>query len=283
MFSVAMKGKLYVVSTPIGNLEDISLRAIRTLKEVDLIACEDTRNTRKLLSHYQIKKPLASYHEHNEKQKAELLLGYLRNGNNIALVSDAGTPGISDPGFRLVKIASESGIDVISVPGASAAVAALSVSGLPTSSFSFFGFLPKTKNKKEAFLREIQGREQTLIFYESSRRVIDTLVSIFEVFGDREISVSREMTKMFEETIIGKISDVIEKLRDKKELKGEFTFVIEGNKDKREGFSVEKLEQDIRSYKDRGFSLKDTVEELAIKLKFPKNQIYREVLKIWNK
>jgi 16S rRNA (cytidine1402-2'-O)-methyltransferase len=278
-----MKGKLYVVSTPIGNLEDISLRAIRILNEVDLIACEDTRNTRKLLSHYQIKKPLTSYHEHNEKEKAEELLRQLRAGTNIALVSDAGTPGISDPGFRLVKIASESGIDVISVPGPSAAVAALSISGLPTSSFSFFGFLPKTKNKKEQFLKEIKELEQTLIFYESSRRVIDTLVSIFKIFGDRETSVSREMTKMFEETMTGKISDVIEKLRERKELKGEFTFVIEGNKDKGEGFSIEKLERDIRSYKDRGFSLKDTVEELAIKSKFPKNQVYREALKIWNK
>ncbi len=278
-----MNGSLYVVSTPIGNLEDISLRAIRILKEVDLIACEDTRNTRKLLSHYQIKKPLTSYHEHNEKEKAEELLGQLRAGTNIALVSDAGTPGISDPGFRLVKIASENGIGVISVPGPSAAVAALSISGLPTSSFSFFGFLPKTKNKKEQFLKEIKDLEQTLIFYESSRRVIDTLASIIEVFGDREISVSRELTKMFEETILGKISDVIERLRQKKELKGEFTFVVEGNKDKRREFSIEKLERDIRSYKDRGFSLKNTVEELAIESKLPKNQLYREALKIWNR
>jgi 16S rRNA (cytidine1402-2'-O)-methyltransferase len=278
-----MKGNLYVVSTPIGNLEDISLRAIRTLKEVDLIACEDTRNTRKLLSHYDIKRPLTSYHEHNEKVKAKELLRQLRSGKNIALVSDAGTPGISDPGFRLVKIASENGIDIISVPGPSAAVAALSISGLPTSSFSFFGFLPKAKNKKENFLKEIQGSEQTLIFYESSRRVIDTLVSIFEVFGDREISVSRELTKMFEETMMGKISDVIEKLRGKKDLKGEFTLVIEGNKGKRKGFSIEKLERDIRSYKDRGFSLKGTVEELAIKSELPKNQLYRVALKIWNK
>jgi 16S rRNA (cytidine1402-2'-O)-methyltransferase len=278
-----MNGSLYVVSTPIGNLEDISLRAIRILKEVDLIACEDTRNTRKLLSHYQIKKPLTSYHEHNEKEKAEELLGQLRAGTDIALVSDAGTPGISDPGFRLVKIASENGMDVISVPGPSAAVAALSISGLPTSSFSFFGFLPKTKNKKEQFLKEIKDLEQTLIFYESSRRVIDTLASIIEVFGDREISVSRELTKMFEETILGKISDVIERLRQKKELKGEFTFVVEGNKDKRREFSIEKLERDIRSYKDRGFSLKNTVEELAIESKLPKNQLYREALKIWNR
>jgi 16S rRNA (cytidine1402-2'-O)-methyltransferase len=278
-----MKGKLYVVSTPIGNLEDISLRAIRILKDVDLIACEDTRITRKLLSHYRIKKPLTSYHEHNEKEKAEDLLSQLEAGMNIALVSDAGTPGISDPGFRLVKTASENRIDVISVPGPSAAVAALSISGLSTSSFSFFGFLPKTMKKKEQFLKDIKDLEQTLIFYESSRRIIDTLASIIKVFGDRQISVSRELTKMFEETIMGKISDVIERFRQKKELKGEFTFVIEGNKDEHSEFSIEKLERDIRSYKDRGFSLKNSVEELAIKSKLPKNQLYREALKIWNR
>ena len=277
-----MKGKLYVVSTPIGNLEDISLRAIRILKEVDLIACEDTRNTRKLLSHYQIKKPLTSYHEHNEKEKAEVLVKQLRAGKDIALVSDAGTPGISDPGFRLVKIASEKGVDVISVPGPSAALAALSVSGLPTSSFCFLGFFPKTKNKKEDLLRGIQALEQTIILYESSRRVLDTLASILEVFGDRQISVSRELTKIFEETIMGKISDVIEKLKEKKELKGELTLVVEGNQDKHKEFSSEKLELDIRSYKDRGFSLKNTVEQLATKLNIPKNQLYRQALRIWN-
>ncbi len=270
------------MSTPIGNLEDITLRAIRILKEVDLIACEDTRNTRKLLSHYQIKKPLTSYHEHNEKEKAEELLNQLQAGKNIALVSDAGTPGISDPGFRLVKIASGKGLDITSVPGASAVTAALSISGLPTSSFSFFGFLPRTKKKKEKFLKDIQALEQTLIFYESARRVMDTLTSILDVLGDRQISVSRELTKIFEETIMGKISHVIEKLKEKKELKGELTLVVEGNKDKHKEFSSEKLELDIRSYKDRGFSLKNTVEQLATKLKIPKNQLYRQALRIWN-
>jgi 16S rRNA (cytidine1402-2'-O)-methyltransferase len=277
-----MKGKLYVVATPIGNLEDITLRAIRILKEVDLIACEDTRNTRKLLSHYQIKKPLISYHEHNEKQKAEDLLKQLEAGKNIALVSDAGTPGISDPGFRLVKIASENDIDVLSVPGPSAAIAAISMSGLPTSSFSFFGFLPKTKNKKREFLKEVQELDQTLIFYESSKRVIDTLESIIEIFGDREISVSRELTKMFEETIRGKNSDVIGKLREKKELRGEFTLVVEANKDMNEEVSIDELEKEISMYKERGFSLKNTVEELALKLKLPRNKIYKEVLRMWN-
>src|SRR5919108_5645642 len=162
-----MKGKLYIVSTPIGNLEDITLRALRILKEVDLIACEDTRVTKKLLSHYQIQKPLTSYHEHNEKEKAEKLAALLESGKNIALVSDAGTPGVSDPGYRLVSLASEKGIEVISIPGASAAVAALSVSGLPTSSFAFFGFLPKSAKKRKEFLEAIREYHETLIFYES--------------------------------------------------------------------------------------------------------------------
>jgi len=277
-----MMGKLYVVSTPIGNLEDISLRALRILKEVDLIACEDTRTTKKLLSHYQVKKPLTSYHEHNEVKKAQKLLKQLESGNDIALVSDAGTPGVSDPGFRVVKLASENGIKIVSVPGSSATLAALSISGLPTTSFTFFGFLPKTKNKKRDFLKEIQGLTQTLIFYESPKRVLETLNSSREILGDREISVSRELTKMFEETIRGKTSNVIKRLEEKKELKGEFTIVVEGNKN-RETFSIENLEKQLRFYKKKGLSLKDTVEMLTDKTNIPKNRIYKEALKIWKK
>jgi len=276
-----MKGKLYVVSTPIGNLEDISLRAIRILKEVDLIACEDTRNTRKLLSHYEIKKPLTSYHEHNEKEKARELLRQLRAGKNIALVSDAGTPGISDPGFRLVKIASENEIDVISIPGPTAAIAAISISGLPTSSFSFFGFIPKIKSKRREFLREIQEVRHAFVFYESPRRVLETLNDTVEILGDRHISLSRELTKMFEETIRGKISSVIQILKKKKVIKGEFTVVVEGNKDMNEEASIDELEKEIRMHREGGFSLKDTVEELTLKLKLPRNKVYKEVLRIW--
>ena len=203
-----MKGKLYIVSTPIGNLEDITLRAIRILNEVDLIACEDTRVTKKLLSHYRIQKPLTTYHEHNEREKAVELLSLLEAGKNIAVVSDAGTPGISDPGYRLVSLASQKGIDVISIPGPSAAIAALSVSGLPTSSFIFFGFLPKSTKKRRELLESIKESTQTLVFYESPNRVIETLKNMFEILGDRQVSVSRELTKMFEETLRGKISSI---------------------------------------------------------------------------
>lgn len=276
-----MKGKLYIVSTPIGNLEDITLRAIRILKEVDLIACEDTRTTKKLLSHLQITKPLTSYHEHNELKKAGELHELLESGKNIALVSDAGTPGISDPGYRLVKIATENGIDVIPIPGACAAIATLSISGLPTSSFTFHGFPPKMKNKRKEFFKKIKDNDQTLIFYESPRRVLDSLHDLYEILGDREVSVSRELTKMFEETIRGKISHVIEKLGEKKELKGEFTVVIEGKKNGSEEVSSEKLEDELISYKEKGKSLKDTVNELYLIYKIPRNRIYKEALRIW--
>ncbi|MDA2920622.1 16S rRNA (cytidine(1402)-2'-O)-methyltransferase [Desulfobacterota bacterium AH_259_B03_O07] len=277
-----MKGKLFIVSTPIGNLDDISLRALRILKEVDLIACEDTRTTKKLLSHYQVKKPLTSYHEHNEVKKAQKLLKQLESGKNIALVSDAGTPGISDPGYRIVKLASENGIDVISVPGSTASIAALSISGLPTSSFAFFGFPPKTKSKKGDFFKEFQEVTHTLVFYESPRRVLDTLKHLLEILGDREISVSRELTKIFEETTRGKTSKVIDRLQERTELKGEFTIVVEGNKNKGK-YSIENLEKRLRFYREKGLSLKDTVERLTNNSKIPKNRIYREALRIWKK
>ncbi len=275
-------GKLYVVSTPIGNLEDISQRALRILKEVDLIACEDTRTTKKLLSHYQVKKPLTSYHEHNEVKKSKELLKHLESGKNLALVSDAGTPGISDPGYRIVKLASDNGIDVISVPGSTASIAALSISGLPTSSFAFFGFPPKTKSKKRDFFKEFQEVAHTLVFYESPRRVLDTLKHLLEILGDREISVSRELTKIFEETTRGKTSKVIDRLQERTELKGEFTIVVEGNKNKGK-YSIENLEKRLRFYREEGLSLKDTVERLTNNSKIPKNRIYREALRIWKK
>jgi len=278
-----MKGKLYIVSTPIGNLEDITLRAIRILKEVDLIACEDTRITKKLLSHYQIQKPLTSYHEHNEKEKAEELLLLLESGKNIALVSDAGTPGLSDPGFRLVRLASEKRIEVIPIPGPSAAIAALSVSGLPTSSFVFFGFLPKSDKKRREFLEEIRKYPQTLILYESPKRVIETLKSILEVLGDRQVSVSRELTKMFEETFRESVSKVIEILGERRELKGEFTIVVEGNGGKMEETPFKVMETQLRIRREKGLSLKDSVKEVSQKYRISKSKVYREALRIWGK
>jgi 16S rRNA (cytidine1402-2'-O)-methyltransferase len=278
-----MKGKLHIVSTPIGNLEDITLRALRILKEVNLIACEDTRVTKKLIFHYQIQKPLTSYHEHNEKEKAEELVELLESGKNIALVSDAGTPGVSDPGYRLVKLASEKGIEVIPIPGPSAAIAALSVSGLSTSSFAFFGFLPRSDKKRKEFLEEIRERTQTLIFYESPHRVSKTLLSILETLGDRQVSVSRELTKMFEETVRERISRVIEILGERKELKGEFTIVVEGNSGKMEEASAEVMEKQLKIWRDKGLSLKDSVKEVSQKYKVSKRKLYKNALRIWGK
>jgi 16S rRNA (cytidine1402-2'-O)-methyltransferase len=278
-----MKGKLHIVSTPIGNLEDITLRALRILKEVNLIACEDTRVTKKLIFHYQIQKPLTSYHEHNEKEKAEELVELLESGKNIALVSDAGTPGVSDPGYRLVKLALEKGIEVIPIPGPSAAIAALSVSGLSTSSFAFFGFLPRSDKKRKEFLEEIRERTQTLIFYESPHRVSKTLLSILETLGDRQVSVSRELTKMFEETVRERISRVIEILGERKELKGEFTIVVEGNSGKMEEASAEVMEKQLKIWRDKGLSLKDSVKEVSQKYKVSKRKLYKNALRIWGK
>jgi 16S rRNA (cytidine1402-2'-O)-methyltransferase len=278
-----MNGKLYIVATPIGNLEDITLRALRILKEVDLIACEDTRVTKKLLSHYQIQKQLTSYHEHNEKEKAEELAAILESGKNIALVSDAGTPGVSDPGYRLVSLAAEKGIEVISISGASAAVAALSVSGLPTSSFAFFGFLPKPDKKRNEFLESIRQYSETLIFYESPNRVLKTLESIFDILGDRRVSASRELTKMFEETLRGRASRIIEILKERKEVRGEFTIVVEGMSDKDKEVSFETIQEQLRTYKEMGLSLRDAVKETSISSRVSKSQIYKEALRIWGK
>jgi len=276
-----MTGKVYIVSTPIGNLEDFTLRALRILKEVDLIACEDTRVTKKLLSHYQIQKPLTSYHEHNEKEKAEELVALLESGKNIALVSDAGTPGVSDPGYRLVKLASEKGIEIIPVPGPSAAIAALSVSGLSTSSFAFFGFLPKSDKKMKDLLEDIIEYSQTLIFYESPNRVLKTLSNILATLGDRQVSVSRELTKMFEETLRGTVSKVIGALEGRKSIKGEFTIVVEGNGIKADEASSEVMEEQLKICRDKGLSLKDSVKMITQEYRISKSKVYKEALKVW--
>lgn len=224
----ATSGKLYVVSTPIGNLEDITLRALRTLKEVDLIAAEDTRRTKRLLNHYQIQTPLTSYFEYSGFKKAQFLISQLKKGNDIAIVSEAGTPTISDPGYKLTKLAIENNIDVIPIPGATALIAALSASGLPTDSFIFEGFIPRKSGKRRNFFLSLKDQPKTLIFYESPRRLLSALTDLLEVLGDRKIVIARELTKIFEEMIQGKISDVIEHLQNKT-IKGEITILVSGN------------------------------------------------------
>jgi 16S rRNA (cytidine1402-2'-O)-methyltransferase len=220
---------LYIVSTPIGNLEDITLRAIRILKEVDLIAAEDTRKTGRLLSHYNIKKPMTSYFEHNEKQKAGKLIEQLLEGKNIALVSDAGTPCISDPGYCLVRAARENDIEITVIPGPSAVIAGLVLSNMPVNKFIFLGYLSPKKGKKEKQLEEVKDFTGSVILYESPYKIKKTLQSILNVMGDIEVALCREITKIYEEVIIKKVSEVIE-FYEKNNIKGEFVLVFSPKK-----------------------------------------------------
>jgi 16S rRNA (cytidine1402-2'-O)-methyltransferase len=222
-------GVLYVVATPLGNLEDMTFRAIRILKDVDLIAAEDTRTTRKLLHHYGIRTPQTSYFEHNEARKAERLLDRLKSGQRIALVSEAGTPGISDPGFPLIRLATNHNIPVVPVPGSSAAVAALSVSGLPTDSFLFLGFLPNKPTQRRRVLEKWKDWDRTLILYESPHRLVATLRDLLDILGDRQIALARELTKVFEEVRRGPITQILDTLKQGK-VRGEITLVVAGRK-----------------------------------------------------
>jgi 16S rRNA (cytidine1402-2'-O)-methyltransferase len=221
----AGKGRLYVVATPIGNLEDISLRALRILKEADVIACEDTRQTLKLLSHYDIQKRLVSYHEHNEITRAAELVIELEQGAKVALVSDAGTPAISDPGHRLVSLCVRHGIQVVSVPGASAFVAALAASGMPAEEFTFIGFLPSRPTERRKSLRALATEPRTLAFYEAPHRLLDTLEDALEILGNRPAVIAREVTKVYEEFLRGHIEQLLQEVR-KKTPRGEITLLI---------------------------------------------------------
>jgi len=270
-------GILYIVSTPIGNLEDITLRALRILKEVDLIAAEDTRRTRQLLSHYGIHKPLLSYHEHNRRMREESLLEELRKGMSVALVTDAGTPGISDPGEHLVRRAVKESIPLVPIPGPSALVAALSVSGLPTDSFLFYGFLPSKATGRHKLLRSLKERVETLIFYESPKRLPSFLQDASQIFGERRVIVAREMTKVYEEVYRGTISEVLRKLGEE-DIKGEVTIVMEGctSPAKVEGPSIaEALEH---YFYEVGLPLKEAIACVAEKLQVSKREVYRESL-----
>ena len=220
---------LYVVSTPIGNLEDITLRALRILGSVGTIAAEDTRHTRKLLNRHNIHATLTSYHDLNKEEKAPVLIQYLKEGRSIALVTDAGTPCISDPGYYLINRCIQDSIPIVPIPGPSAFLAALSISGLPTDSFHFQGFLPRKKIARRNLFKTLEHEKRTLVFYESPHRILQCITDILETMGDRRIVIARELTKVFEETIRGRASRIIG-LLEKKKLRGEFTLIIEGNR-----------------------------------------------------
>lgn len=274
---------LYVCGTPIGNLDDMSFRAIQVLKEVDLIAAEDTRRTIKLLNHFQIKNRLESYHEHNENEKAEKLLQLLQEGMAIALVSDAGMPGISDPGYKLIKKAIENNIEVIPVPGPTAAISALVVSGLDTSRFVFEGFLERKGKSREEQLNKLKSEERTIILYESPYRVKETLKDLERVLGDRRIALVRELTKVHEEKYYGHISSVLTRIEGK-EIKGEIVIVLEGNRSGEEPEPAPweglEIEEHIRILLAQGLSKKKAVKRVAEIRGIPKREVYKEAINI---
>jgi 16S rRNA (cytidine1402-2'-O)-methyltransferase len=268
-----MTGTLYVVATPIGNLEDITLRAIRVLKEVDLIAAEDTRHTQILLRHYDIRTPVTSYHEHNERAKAKPLVERLVRGGNIALLSDAGTPAISDPGYRLVVEAVRAGVRIIPLPGPSALAAVLSASGLPTDRFIFEGFLPAKKQERKKKLRALRNETRTLILYDAPHRLKESLVDMQEILGDREIVIGREITKVHEEFLRGTIGEIIERLADR-EVKGEITVVVHGST---EGTNVSdaELQDEIGRLVAEGMRVKEIAEIIGERHQLSKREIYQ--------
>ena len=273
-------GILYVVATPIGNLEDITLRAVKILKEVDLIAAEDTRHTLKLLNHFEISKPLISYYRHNEDTKSDVLLEKLKSGKNIALVSDAGTPGICDPGAEIIGKCIEENINVIPIPGACAMINSLICSGIDTKEFSFLGFLPLNKKLRRNKLDEIKKINKTVIIYEAPHKLDTTLKDLQQILdNDRKIVIAREITKIHEEFIRGKnIDDLIEKSKD---IKGEIVILIEGNKNIEQNNNLLEmsLEDHYNYYEEQGLEKKEIVKRIAKDRKVNKNEIYQYFIK----
>jgi 16S rRNA (cytidine1402-2'-O)-methyltransferase len=278
MAKAAGSGTLYLVATPIGNLEDVTLRALRILRAVRRIAAEDTRRTRKLLDHYDIHRPLVSYHEHNERTRSSELIQVLLAGEDVALVSDAGMPGISDPGYRIVQMAIEEGVPVCAIPGPSAVMTALSVSGLPMHRFSFFGFFPRSSGGRLRLFEDIQKDPNTLIFYESPRRVLKTLEDMLEILGDRTAAICRELTKLHEEVIRGRISEVLEAIRGR-ELKGEVCILVTGWEALTLTPESPRLLQELKEILERdGSGLKEAVRKVAGVYGVSKRELYQVAL-----
>ncbi|MDU6984698.1 MAG: 16S rRNA (cytidine(1402)-2'-O)-methyltransferase [Terrisporobacter othiniensis] len=275
-----MSGKLYICPTPIGNLEDITYRTLRVLNEVDLIAAEDTRHSVKLLNHFEISKPLTSYFEHNKDSKGIYLINKLLEGENIALISDAGMPGISDPGEDLIKLAIEHNIEIDVLPGATAFVVALVGSGMNTHKFAFEGFLDRDKKLRRSRLEEVKEEERTMIFYESPHRLKDTLKDMLKVFGNREISVNRELTKKYQEVIREDIETVIN-LFNEKDVKGEFVLIVDGFKGEKtlaNDYSDLNEREYVEALLEDGMSKKDAIKVVCKERKLKKDVVYKQVL-----
>lgn len=273
-YNESMSGTLYLVSTPIGNLEDITLRALRVLKAADLIACEDTRQTRKLLNHHGIERPTLSFHEHNEAARSNDLLDRLRAGQNIAVVSDAGTPLVEDPGYRLVSRAVAAGVTVVPVPGPSSLVTALAASGLPTDSFYFGGFLPPKSSRRRKTLEALRGLPATLAFFEAPHRILQTLADVAAVFGSRPVVLAREMTKIHEEFLRGAAAEIREALAARPAVKGEMTLLIgKGTHTGEE--DATNLEEALGEFLAQGMSRMDAIKAVARRSGLPKREVYR--------
>lgn len=273
------KAALYLVPTPIGNLEDITLRALKILQNVDMIAAEDTRNTRKLLTHFAIQTPIMSYHEHNKKTGGEKIIRLLSEGNTIALVSDAGMPAISDPGYELIQDVIRNGFPVIAIPGANAALTALVASGIQPQPFYFHGFLPRKKQEREKMLDELKGMPATMIFYEAPHRLKETLEAMFQTWGDREIVLARELTKKFEEYLRGNLSEALEWV-EKETVRGEFCLIVEGaaageNEELSLWWRSLSVKEHVQYYIEKGEPVKEAIKKTAKERGMNRREVYR--------
>ena len=278
-----MAGKLYLCATPIGNLEDITFRVLRALKEVDLIAAEDTRNSIKLLNHFEIKTPMTSYHEYNKIEKAYQLVDKMREGKNIALITDAGTPGISDPGEDLVRICYEEGIEVTSLPGAAACITALTMSGLPTRRFAFEAFLPRDKKERALVLEQLKNETRTIIMYEAPHHLVKTLEELQSALGNRKIAVCRELTKRYEEKMLSTISDMLDFYKEN-EPRGEYVLVLEGKsfeeiaEEEKKSWEAMTLEEHMAVYENQGIDHKEAMKLVAKDRGISKRDVYQALL-----
>lgn len=279
-----MSGKLYLCATPIGNLEDITYRVIRTLKEVDIIGAEDTRNSIKLLNHFDIHTPMTSYHEYNKVDKARYLVGEIQKGKNVAIITDAGTPGISDPGEEICRQCVEAGIEVSSLPGPAACITALTMSGLPTRRFSFEAFLPRDKKERQMILEELKTETRTIVMYEAPHHLKDTLKELLKHLGNRKISLCREITKKYEENIYTTIEDAI-KMYEVNDPRGEYVLVIEGRDREKDEIEKQKnwmnmeLTEHMNLYLEQGMDKKSAMKQVAKDRGVSKRDVYNELLK----